>query len=95
MDYLFNPILESSRTGKQNRINLDRFFHIMNEGWFVYLRNDPSFVDNLTIKDNIAGPFDTKSNACDFLSQYLNANVEPKNTNMETSNAIDIENWRY
>lgn len=35
----------STRAGEQHRINIDRFFHVMSQGWYVHTR------------EGIRGPF--------------------------------------
>ena len=62
---------QSKRTGEQDRTNPERFFHIMNNGWFVYTR------------EGIKGPFIDKSRAGSFLEQFLGdikGDIDPSNS---------------
>ena len=96
MSYLFKQPSKAQRTGKQNRVNTDRFFHIMNEGWFLYLRKDKILIDNINSKEGIAGPFQSKPIASDYLKQI--SHMTPSSAHLEPtdgSNAKDTEGWRY
>lgn len=94
MSYLFNQPTIAKRTGKQHRVNTDRFFHIMNEGWFVYMRKDKILIDNINTKNGIAGPFESKPVASDYLNQIIHmspSELEPT----EGSTDHETESWRY
>jgi hypothetical protein len=45
----------STRAGEQNRINIDRYFHVMSQGWYVHTR------------EGIRGPFFDKHRADIFI----------------------------
>ena len=81
----------SYRSGKQNRINLDRYFHIMNDGWFLYLRQEHVSENN----DKIAGPFTTKQQATEFLENHLYLKLKNQLQTHSPENTDDSENWRY
>lgn len=55
---------ESKRTGKENRINKERYFHVMGQGWFVLTR------------EGINGPYQDKSQVTSFLDMFLNREPE-------------------
>lgn len=95
MSYLFNQPTIAKRTGKKNRVNTDRFFHIMNEGWFVYMRKDKLLIEKITTKDGIAGPFQSKQVASDYLTEYLPKNPSAELEPTEGSNRSNKEDWRY
>lgn len=54
----------SERAGKQHRSNPDRYFHVMAEGWYVFTR------------EGVRGPFYDKSNATNFLIQFIQGEHE-------------------
>lgn len=43
------------RAGKDHRINQDRFFHVMGQGWYVLTREgvDGPFVDKIQVDERI------------------------------------------
>ena len=45
----------SPRAGEQNRSNIDRFFHVMSQGWYVHTR------------EGIRGPFFDRHRAETFI----------------------------
>lgn len=47
------------RAGSGYRANVDRFFHVMHEGWYVHLR------------EGIKGPFVQRHQAEEFLREFL------------------------
>ncbi|MCG6935668.1 MAG: hypothetical protein LJE73_07185 [Proteobacteria bacterium] len=51
---------ESSRAGKEHRINKERYFHVMGQGWFVLTR------------EGINGPYDDKKQVTSYLNLFLN-----------------------
>lgn len=46
-----------SRMGEQYRVNSDRFFNIMNAGWYAFTR------------EGIGGPFDERSQAEHYVTE--------------------------
>ncbi len=64
--------MENQRTGSTNRINPDRFFHVMNQGWYIYTR------------EGVQGPYDKRYDA----ETYLLSVVQEKllNNNSQDSN---------
>ena len=48
-----------SRRGSQHRVNPDRYFHVMGQGWFVHLR------------EGVGGPFMDQSEAKTYLSTII------------------------
>ncbi len=102
MNYLFNQTLEAVRMGKHNRVNPNRFFHIMNQGWFLYMRDSlgqmasTNTKDSLLGEDNIAGPFESKRVAKDYLSAFLYPTSTPSSVmSSELPLLQDSEDWRY
>jgi len=95
MSYLFNQPSKYRRTGKQDRVNTDRFFNIMNEGWFLYLRKDQVLLENIKYTNGVAGPFPTKLIARDYLNSLAHTRtlsaLEPSDGSTKDSN----EDWRY
>jgi len=47
------------RAGKNHRTNLDRYFHVMTQGWFLYTR------------EGIQGPFVDREHAKNYLFKIL------------------------
>ena len=45
------------RSGESDRINTDRFFHVMGQGWFVLTR------------EGVTGPYDKKKLAEDYVAE--------------------------
>ena len=99
MDYLFNTPTGMMRRGKQYRVNTDRFFHIMNEGWFVYIRREKEEIrqekGELETNKGVAGPFGTKVLANSHLEHVvhlagLSGESQPKSRTDSSG-----EDWRY
>ncbi len=80
------------RRGKQYRINTDRFFHIMNEGWFVYMRREKKELENDT---GVAGPFGTKVLANTHLEHVVHLVGLPGDSEPESQSGGSGEDWRY
>lgn len=95
MSYLFDQPSIAKRTGEHDRVNTDRFFHIMNEGWFVYLRKDKILIDNINSKNGVAGPFESKPLAGDYLKQIIHMTSSEHLEPTEGPNANQNEDWRY
>jgi len=95
MSYLFNDSSIPTRAGKQHRVNLDRFFHIMNEGWFIYTRKGQKLPTNQNTTDGIAGPFESKIVANDFLTERLDTTSLSNSSTDKQSTSQDSEDWRY
>ena len=95
MSYLFNDSSVTARAGKQHRVNLDRFFHIMNEGWFIYTRKGQKLSANQNTTDGIAGPFESKIVANDFLTERLDTTSSSNSGTDKQSPSQDAEDWRY
>jgi len=43
--------MDNLRTGSSSRINPDRYFHVMNQGWYVFTR------------EGVQGPYDQRNDA--------------------------------
>ncbi len=59
------------RAGKDHRINQDRFFHVMGQGWYVLTR------------EGVDGPFMDKNQVNDRLRKF--SQPQQANTNTEAS----------
>ena len=95
MNYLFDTPQKVLRRGKQHRINTDRFFHIMNEGWFVYMRQEKRTEKNRLYKDGVAGPFDSKSIATAYLHQVVHTGGSSEKPGAREQSDSSAEDWRY
>ncbi|HID49959.1 MAG TPA: hypothetical protein EYP40_10180 [Chromatiales bacterium] len=51
---------EAKRLGKEHRINKERYFHVMGQGWFVLTR------------EGVNGPYEDKKQVTAFLNLFLN-----------------------
>lgn len=58
------------RAGKDQRINQDRYFHVMGQGWFVLTR------------EGVDGPYMDKNQVTDCIRKYTN----PEQAKAEASN---------
>jgi hypothetical protein len=58
-DVIMNAQMTTSRAGKNHRMNHDRYFHVMAQGWFMYTR------------EGIQGPFIDREHAQNYLSKML------------------------
>ncbi len=92
MDYLFNTTSKMRRRGKQYRVNADRFFHIMNEGWFVYMRREN---EELETNKGVAGPFGTKVLANSHLERVVHLTSLSGGDGAESRSDSSGEDWRY
>lgn len=59
MDFQNTLGTKQERTGKQDRSNPDRYFHVMGQGWYVFTRKE------------IIGPYMTKERAAELLSDQI------------------------
>ncbi|MBI3560110.1 MAG: hypothetical protein HY080_00105 [Gammaproteobacteria bacterium] len=50
------PTIQTSRIGEQHRVNVNRYFHVMSQGWYAYTR------------EGIRGPFVDKLRAEVFIN---------------------------
>ena len=66
----------------------------MNEGWFIYLRQGSDSADSL-IKNSIAGPFETKNIASDYLNSMLHSVSSSPANHQEQLKPGESEDWRY
>lgn len=57
---------QSKRTGTQDRNNPDRFFHVMNQGWYAFTR------------EGIVGPYITKERTVEFLNEQIASQISEK-----------------
>lgn len=95
MSYLFNLSKEMMRRGKQYRINTDRFFHIMNEGWFVYMRQEIMVFENIPHNNGVVGPFKTKPLANSHLLRVMDSARPSDEHGPESQSDSSSEDWRY
>jgi len=80
------------RRGKQYRINSDRFFHIMNEGWFVYMRQEQKKAES---NNGVAGPFETKMLATHHLERAVHLAEFSGDNEPQNQQDSSGEDWRY
>jgi len=88
MTYLFDTDSDQNRSGTQaSRNKKDRYFHVMNLGWFVYTReaDQTESSGGLETRDGIVGPFSHRQEAIN----YIQDNV------LQYKNDKDSESWRY
>ncbi len=95
MDYLFNISAEMKRRGKKHRVNPDRFFHIMNEGWFVYLRQEKEQLKCCQQNNGVAGPFETRPLANTYLQRVVSLGPSFNESELENPSDNSGEDWRY
>ncbi len=95
MNYLFPTDTNGLRSGKQNRVNTDRFFHIMNEGWFVYMRQQMQLVDVDASNTGVAGPFGSKEQAGEYLNKIIHGEQSVTREPSKTQPLRSEEDWRY
>jgi hypothetical protein len=76
--------MENLRTGSTNRINPDRFFHVMNQGWYVFTR------------EGVKGPYDQRNDAETHISVVIrNPDEEVKEESSDSSKPTDVnDTWR-
>ena len=67
--------IKTRRLGIQFRDNFDRFVHIKQLGWFIYVRAELNALSGLMCYCGLLGPFETKAVAEVKLSQYLRDDV--------------------
>lgn len=63
MDFQETMGTGAMRSGKQNRANPDRYFHVMGQGWYVFAR------------EGIIGPYITRERATELLDELINSTV--------------------
>jgi len=95
MSYLFKISKKMTRRGKQHRINSVRFFHIANEGWFVYMRQEQMVDSNAQKNNDVAGPFKTKAVANSHLQRIVAHSQSTRVVEPEMESSNDAEDWRY
>ena len=86
MTFLFESDKKRGGTSA-TRSNSERFFHIMNVGWFVFTR-EADEIQNLRgkfLRDGGVGPFMTQQDAKTFLKEHITRNKSDK----------QAESWRY
>lgn len=59
MDYVRTLGGSAPRSGRHDRINSDRYFHVMNQGWYALTR------------EGIRGPFPNKQDAEEFIATHI------------------------
>ena len=60
MDILDSNKNLPARAGEEYRLNQQRYFHIMNQGWYIHTR------------EGISGPYLRKEDANEYLEGHLN-----------------------
>lgn len=59
MDFKQTNGTECKRTGPQDRSNPDRYFHVMNQGWYIFTR------------EGIVGPYISKERAQELMQEQI------------------------
>ncbi len=88
MTFLFKSESESERPGSSAyRQRTERFFHVMNLGWFVYTREADALETQhgIELREGVIGPFETRNRAVQFLHDHLISNKADSSG----------ESWRY
>jgi len=65
--------MDNQRTGSSDRINPDRYFHVMNQGWYIYTR------------EGVSGPYDKRNDAENHISSVVSGNDNPSNNDINDS----------
>lgn len=65
MDFLQTLGGGTPRTGRHNRVNSDRYFHVLGQGWYALTR------------EGLGGPFLDKHQAEEFVRQVLTGEIKP------------------
>jgi len=66
MDYVRTLGGSTPRSGRHDRINSDRYFHVMNQGWYALTR------------EGLKGPFHDKRNAEEFVAKLISGKLQPE-----------------
>jgi len=66
-----------TRTGKEHRVNTERYFHVMGQGWYVLTR------------EGVDGPHVDRIKARLVVNQL----VDPDSVSVENSEAEDTPRW--
>ena len=67
----------SFRAGKQHRVNTERYFHVMGQGWYVLTR------------EGVGGPFIERNEAKLMVKQI----IDPDSVPAEKSEEEDVPRW--
>ena len=67
----------SSRAGKEHRVNTERYFHVMGQGWYVWTR------------EGVDGPHVERHKATIVVKQLVN----PDSVSVEKSEGEDTPRW--
>jgi len=71
--------MEKLRTGSTHRINPDRYFHVMSQGWYIFTR------------EGVQGPYDKRNDAESYLTSVVgNISTETASPDVNDSN----DSWR-
>ncbi len=66
-----------SRAGKEHRVNTDRYFHVMGQGWYVLTR------------EGVDGPHVDRNRAKLVVSQL----IDPDSMTVENSKDVETPRW--
>ena len=66
-----------SRTGKEHRVNTERYFHVMGQGWYVFTR------------EGVGGPYVERNEAKVVVSQL----VDPDAVSVGNLEGEDTPRW--
>ncbi|VAW95869.1 hypothetical protein MNBD_GAMMA22-1887 [hydrothermal vent metagenome] len=67
--------MDNLRTGSSDRINPDRFFHVMNQGWYVFTR------------EGIYGPYDKRNDAESYLTSVIDTDSIQSDKNHDNNDS--------
>lgn len=70
----FNSNIRIQRGGEKYRCQMERFFYIKHQGWFVHTRDDLEIFQGMELHNGIRGPFATQNGAKNYLLQLLYRN---------------------
>lgn len=70
--------MDKQRTGSSHRINPDRFFHVMNQGWYLFTR------------EGVQGPYEQRHDAESYLSSFIDDSTTVTANQASDSN----DSWR-
>ncbi|MDZ7662135.1 hypothetical protein [Thiohalophilus sp.] len=74
MDYVRTLGGSAPRSGRHDRINSDRYFHVMNQGWYALTR------------EGIQGPFHNKRDAEEFVAKVIAGKIQPESEDTNHAN---------
>jgi len=74
MDHVRTLGGSAPRSGRHDRINSDRYFHVMNQGWYALTR------------EGIRGPFLNKQDAEEFVAKVISGKLQSESLDANHAN---------